>query len=151
MFLCGSLQWPRFDFPVRCVCSFSSLNSPGHLFGPLSLVLLLVICVFMHVCFCVLLYTNNTTNICFHLYTLWFGGLFKLQNCVPLHHVTHCSLTTHSCLLLFHSQYLLQGELVDRVEYHVTQSLDYVEQARGQLTIAQDYQSKARKVSLSDT
>ncbi|XP_034239360.1 syntaxin-1A isoform X2 [Thrips palmi] len=38
-----------------------------------------------------------------------------------------------------------QGELVDRVEYHVTQSLDYVEQARGQLTIAQDYQSKARK------
>ncbi|XP_026289773.1 syntaxin isoform X1 [Frankliniella occidentalis] len=40
-----------------------------------------------------------------------------------------------------------QGELIDRVEYHVTETKDYVETARGELKVAQDYQSKARKVS----
>lgn len=40
-----------------------------------------------------------------------------------------------------------QGELIDRVEFHVTATKDYVEQARGQLTLAEDYKSKARKVS----
>ncbi|XP_026289775.1 syntaxin isoform X3 [Frankliniella occidentalis] len=38
-----------------------------------------------------------------------------------------------------------QGELIDRVEYHVTETKDYVETARGELKVAQDYQSKARK------
>ncbi|KAJ1532087.1 hypothetical protein ONE63_000716 [Megalurothrips usitatus] len=40
-----------------------------------------------------------------------------------------------------------QGELIDRVEFHVTQTKDYVETARGELKLAEDYQSKARKVS----
>ncbi|XP_015605066.1 syntaxin-1A isoform X4 [Cephus cinctus] len=38
-----------------------------------------------------------------------------------------------------------QGELVDRIEYCVTQTGDHVGQARGQLIMAEDYQRKARK------
>ncbi|XP_046395982.1 syntaxin-1A isoform X4 [Ischnura elegans] len=38
-----------------------------------------------------------------------------------------------------------QGELVDRIEYHVAQSVNHVEDARGELKIAEGYQTKARK------
>ncbi|XP_044595594.1 syntaxin-1A isoform X5 [Cotesia glomerata] len=38
-----------------------------------------------------------------------------------------------------------QGELVDRIEYCVTQTVDHVGQAHGQLKKAKEYQSKARK------
>ncbi|XP_055535790.1 syntaxin-1A isoform X4 [Wyeomyia smithii] len=38
-----------------------------------------------------------------------------------------------------------QGELVDRVEYHVEQSRDYVAQGHQELVIAKRYMSKARK------
>jgi t-SNARE complex subunit (syntaxin) len=40
----------------------------------------------------------------------------------------------------------LQGELVDRIEHHVTNSSDWVETAREKLQIAETYQTKARKV-----
>ncbi|KNC77025.1 hypothetical protein SARC_10504, partial [Sphaeroforma arctica JP610] len=38
-----------------------------------------------------------------------------------------------------------QGEMVDRIEFNVTQSTDYVEQAVVELKEAQQYQSSARK------
>lgn len=41
-----------------------------------------------------------------------------------------------------------QGDLVDRVEYCVTQTVDHVDQAHGQLKKAGEYQSKARKKKL---
>lgn len=39
-----------------------------------------------------------------------------------------------------------QGELIDRIEYHVTQATDYVDYGRGELDKARDYMIKARKV-----
>lgn len=39
-----------------------------------------------------------------------------------------------------------QGELVDRVEYHVSQTTEVVDEARSKLVIAEQYQTKARKV-----
>lgn len=41
---------------------------------------------------------------------------------------------------------LWQGELVDRIEYCVTQTSDHVGQARGELIKAGEYKTKARKV-----
>lgn len=38
-----------------------------------------------------------------------------------------------------------QGELVDRIEFHVTQATDHVVVGRGELQLAEDYQTKARK------
>uniref|UniRef100_A0A1B6DVB5 t-SNARE coiled-coil homology domain-containing protein n=1 Tax=Clastoptera arizonana TaxID=38151 RepID=A0A1B6DVB5_9HEMI len=38
-----------------------------------------------------------------------------------------------------------QGELVDRIEYNVTNTADHVSTARGELHIAEDLQTKARK------
>lgn len=38
-----------------------------------------------------------------------------------------------------------QGELVDRIEFHVTQTTDHVVVGRGELQLAEDYQTKARK------
>lgn len=38
-----------------------------------------------------------------------------------------------------------QGELVDRIEFHVTQAKDHVIDGRGELQLAEDYQTKARK------
>lgn len=42
-----------------------------------------------------------------------------------------------------------QGELVDRIEYHVEQSGDYVAKGQSELIQANKYQSKARKVFMS--
>ncbi|XP_044734576.1 syntaxin-1A isoform X4 [Chrysoperla carnea] len=38
-----------------------------------------------------------------------------------------------------------QGEMIDRIEYHVSQTTNYVEEGRTQLTKAEGYQTKARK------
>ncbi|KAG5884297.1 hypothetical protein JTB14_006306 [Gonioctena quinquepunctata] len=38
-----------------------------------------------------------------------------------------------------------QGELVDRVEYHVGSAQNHVQQGQSELKVAQAYQSKARK------
>lgn len=40
----------------------------------------------------------------------------------------------------------LQGELIDRIEYHVTQATDYVDYGRVEIGKAGEYASKARKV-----
>jgi hypothetical protein len=39
-----------------------------------------------------------------------------------------------------------QGEMIDRIEFNVMQSSDYIESAAVQLKSAQKYQSSARKV-----
>lgn len=36
--------------------------------------------------------------------------------------------------------------MIDRIEYHVSKTTDYVEEGRTKLTIAEGYQTKARKV-----
>lgn len=41
----------------------------------------------------------------------------------------------------------LQGEMIDRIEYNVEQSVDYVERAVSDTKKAVKYQSKARRVS----
>ena len=41
---------------------------------------------------------------------------------------------------------ITQGELVDRIEFHVTQASEHVVGGRGELLLAEDYQTKARKV-----
>lgn len=40
-----------------------------------------------------------------------------------------------------------KGELIDQIEYHVESSGGYIGSAREELGKAQEYQSKARKVS----
>lgn len=45
----------------------------------------------------------------------------------------------------------LQGEMVDRIEYHVEQGRGNVAQAHQELVKAKEYQSKARKVLYTDT
>lgn len=42
----------------------------------------------------------------------------------------------------------VQGEMVDRIEYHVEQGREDVAQAHQELVKAKEYQSKARKVLL---
>lgn len=42
---------------------------------------------------------------------------------------------------------LLQGEMIDRIEYNVEHSVDYVERAVSDTKKAVKYQSKARRVS----
>lgn len=39
-----------------------------------------------------------------------------------------------------------QGELIDRIEYHVTQATDYVDYGRSEIGKAKEYMIKARKV-----
>lgn len=39
--------------------------------------------------------------------------------------------------------------MVDRIEYCVTQTSDHIGQARGELVKAEEYKSKARKVTTS--
>lgn len=46
----------------------------------------------------------------------------------------------------FLRRYTSQGELVDRVEYHITQTGDHVHKGRVELRQAEQYQTKARKV-----
>lgn len=41
----------------------------------------------------------------------------------------------------------IQGEMIDRVEFHVTQAAEYVETATKETKEALKYQSKARRVS----
>ena len=41
-----------------------------------------------------------------------------------------------------------QGEMMDRIEYCVTQTTDHVDSAKGELVKAEEYQSRARKVKL---
>lgn len=41
-----------------------------------------------------------------------------------------------------------QGELIDRIEYHVTQATDYVDYGRVEIRKAGEYAAKARKVML---
>uniref|UniRef100_A0A8D8TYB9 Syntaxin-1A n=1 Tax=Cacopsylla melanoneura TaxID=428564 RepID=A0A8D8TYB9_9HEMI len=41
-----------------------------------------------------------------------------------------------------------QGELIDNIEFHVTSAKDQVTTARGELVIAEEYQTKARKKKL---
>lgn len=43
----------------------------------------------------------------------------------------------------------LQGELIDRIEYHVTQATDYVDYGRVEIRKAGEYAAKARKVNLT--
>ena len=42
----------------------------------------------------------------------------------------------------------LQGEMIDRIEYHVEHAVDYVQTATQDTKKALKYQSKARRVSL---
>jgi len=42
---------------------------------------------------------------------------------------------------------LLQGEMIDRIEYNVEKAVDYVESAKQDTKKAVKYQSKARRVS----
>ncbi len=42
---------------------------------------------------------------------------------------------------------LFQGEMIDRIEYNVEQSVDYIETAKADTKKAVKYQSKARRVS----
>ena len=42
---------------------------------------------------------------------------------------------------------VLQGEMIDRIEYNVEQAVDYVETAKQDTKKAVKYQSKARRVS----
>ena len=42
---------------------------------------------------------------------------------------------------------LLQGEMIDRIEYHVEHAVDYVQTATQDTKKALKYQSKARRVS----
>ncbi|RWS28475.1 syntaxin-like protein [Leptotrombidium deliense] len=44
-----------------------------------------------------------------------------------------------------------QGEMIDRIEYHVANSKSYVDKAKQETSKAVLYQSKARRVSISDT
>ena len=57
--------------------------------------------------------------------------------------------TLHSglvrCWRLF--LWILQGEMIDRIEYNVEQSVDYIETAKADTKKAVKYQSKARRVS----
>ena len=43
----------------------------------------------------------------------------------------------------------LQGEMIDRIEYHVEHAVDYVQTATQDTKKALKYQSKARRVSSS--
>lgn len=43
--------------------------------------------------------------------------------------------------------YREQGELVDRIEHHVTQTTDYVETGRTELIQASKWMARARKVN----
>lgn len=43
--------------------------------------------------------------------------------------------------------YVLQGEMIDRIEYNVEQAVDYIETAKSDTKKAVKYQSKARRVS----
>lgn len=42
--------------------------------------------------------------------------------------------------------WLFQGEMIDRIEYNVEQSVDYIETAKADTKKAVKYQSKARRV-----
>lgn len=42
---------------------------------------------------------------------------------------------------------ILQGEMIDRIEYHVEHAVDYVQTATQDTKKALKYQSKARRVS----
>lgn len=44
-----------------------------------------------------------------------------------------------------------QGEMIDRIEYHVEHAVDYVQTATQDTKKALKYQSKARRVSHSQT
>ena len=44
--------------------------------------------------------------------------------------------------------YILQGEMIDRIEYNVEQAVDYIETAKSDTKKAVKYQSKARRVSV---
>ena len=43
---------------------------------------------------------------------------------------------------------LLQGEMIDRIEYNVEQAVDFVQSAKSDTKKAVKYQSKARRVSI---
>ena len=43
---------------------------------------------------------------------------------------------------------LFQGEMIDRIEYHVEHAVDYVQTATQDTKKALKYQSKARRVSI---
>ena len=45
---------------------------------------------------------------------------------------------------------MLQGEMIDRIEYHVEHAVDYVQTATQDTKKALKYQSKARRVSCLD-
>ena len=46
--------------------------------------------------------------------------------------------------------FVLQGEMIDRIEYHVEHAVDYVQTATQDTKKALKYQSKARRVSSLD-
>ena len=52
-------------------------------------------------------------------------------------------LLLNDAALLLHKQ----GEMIDRIEYNVEQSVDYIETAKADTKKAVKYQSKARRVS----
>ena len=49
--------------------------------------------------------------------------------------------------ILVQNVFTLQGEMIDRIEYHVEHAVDYVQTATQDTKKALKYQSKARRVS----
>ncbi|KAF9421879.1 hypothetical protein HW555_002319 [Spodoptera exigua] len=69
----------------------------------------------------------------------FFTNLFLF--CFSLSLVRLPSSLRHCDSILFHCQ----GELIDRIEYHVTQATDYVDYGRVEIRKAGEYAAKARK------
>lgn len=104
--------------------SFFPLSAPVTVF-PFSLLLIhpLFLPSLSHLSFCI-----HSSSTCFHT---WFPSP---SSCL---HVLHTSSVTN----------LSQGEMIDRIEYNVEHSVDYVERAVSDTKKAVKYQSKARRVS----
>lgn len=81
-----------------------------------------------------------TVVLCVYFLRWWldFGSLLPLFPSILHRPISH---------VVPHSTLQTQGELVDRIEYHVETTQNHVAEGHQQLKTAQEYQSKARKVS----
>lgn len=120
---------------ICCLCGFCT--------GPAVYWRLTTVVPFVTVCFCG--FSNWVLNVFFYC----------TYNCVWLVALSTLILSLCLCfdVLLIPSQISpfpikKQGELIDRVEYHVASAADHVKSGQGELHQAQQYQSKARKVGL---
>lgn len=52
------------------------------------------------------------------------------------------------CVHVLTTRCNLQGEMIDRIEFHVSSALEYVEEAVKDTKKAMEYQRKARRVSV---